>query len=136
MKAMVQKYKDNTDKCARYRPTNKDLKPLGVPIILRLPSEQGKKLRQLELQYCTQKCFTALGLAGGGFLVEDFLEAGVVAKRVEFGSLQAGAAKVAVLDCRGEDVDGLIMSIQGRIDCGHRNTGWIAVTTPVQRILK
>lgn len=51
--AVVQKYKNNTNKRARYHPKNKDHKPLGDPTVSKLTPEQRKKLRQLELQTAT-----------------------------------------------------------------------------------
>lgn len=46
--AVVQKYKNKTDKRARYRPKNKDVKPLGDPIITKLTPEQRRKIREIE----------------------------------------------------------------------------------------
>jgi hypothetical protein len=45
--ALVQKYKNRTDKKARYRPPNPDKKPLGDPIITKLDREAREKLAQL-----------------------------------------------------------------------------------------
>jgi hypothetical protein len=44
--ALVQKYNNRTDKRARYRPPNKDKKPLGDPIVTKLNREARKKLAQ------------------------------------------------------------------------------------------
>ena len=46
-KALVQKYKNTTDKKARYRPKNPDKKPLGDPKINGLNAEVRRKLKLL-----------------------------------------------------------------------------------------
>jgi hypothetical protein len=43
--AIVQRYNNRTDKRARYRPNNPDVKPLGDPTIRKLTPEEKKKLR-------------------------------------------------------------------------------------------
>lgn len=48
--ATVQRYNNKTDKRARYRPKNKDIKPLGNPNIRKLTPEEEKKLRSHELK--------------------------------------------------------------------------------------
>jgi len=45
--AMVQKYKNRTNKKARYRPPNPDKKPLGEPTVRKLNREEREKLAQL-----------------------------------------------------------------------------------------
>ena len=45
--AMVQKYKNRTNKKARYRPPKPDKKPLGEPIVRKLNREEREKLAQL-----------------------------------------------------------------------------------------
>jgi hypothetical protein len=47
--ALVQKYKNSTDKRARYRPKNSDNKPLGDPIVSKLTKQQRRKLKEIEL---------------------------------------------------------------------------------------
>ena len=44
--ALVQKYENRTDKKARYRPTNKDKKPLGEPQIRAMTDDEREKLRK------------------------------------------------------------------------------------------
>jgi hypothetical protein len=46
--ALVQQYRNRTDKKARYRPQNPDKKPLGEPKIRKLTRDEEKKLRKLE----------------------------------------------------------------------------------------
>jgi hypothetical protein len=48
--ATVQRYNNRTDKRARYRPKNPDIKPLGDPTIRKLTPEEQKKLRSHELK--------------------------------------------------------------------------------------
>jgi len=48
--ALVQKYKNQTDKKARYRPKNPDKKPLGAPSVSILNRKQREKLRKLDHQ--------------------------------------------------------------------------------------
>ena len=48
--AVVQKYKNRTDKRARYRRKNPDKKPLGDPKIRKLTSDEKKKLQAHELK--------------------------------------------------------------------------------------
>jgi hypothetical protein len=48
--AIVQRYNNRTDKRARYRPKNPDIKPLGDPTIRKLTPEEKKKLRSHELK--------------------------------------------------------------------------------------
>ena len=48
-KALVQQYNNSTDKRARYRPRNTDVKPLGDPIVTKLTPQQRRKLREFEL---------------------------------------------------------------------------------------
>ena len=45
--ARVQRYQNHTDKRARYRPKNPDIKPLGDPVIRILTDQERKKLRNL-----------------------------------------------------------------------------------------
>jgi hypothetical protein len=45
-RALVQKYKNNTNKKSRYRPKNPDKKPLGEPRIRKLTPEEKDKLRK------------------------------------------------------------------------------------------
>jgi hypothetical protein len=45
-RALVDKYNNNTDKKARYRPKNPDKKPLGEPKIRKLAPEERDKLRE------------------------------------------------------------------------------------------
>jgi hypothetical protein len=45
--ALVQKYRNHTDKKARYRPRNPDKKPLGEPTITKLNRKARQKLAQL-----------------------------------------------------------------------------------------
>ena len=47
--AKVQRYKNNTDKRARYRPKNPDKKPLGDPIVRKINAQQRKKLKEHNL---------------------------------------------------------------------------------------
>ena len=49
-KALVQRYRNRTDKRARYRPKNPDKKPLGDPVIRKMTIEEREKLRKQELQ--------------------------------------------------------------------------------------
>ena len=44
----MQKYKNSTDKKARYRPVNKDKKPLGDPNVREMTDEEREKLRKIE----------------------------------------------------------------------------------------
>ena len=46
--ALVQKYNNSTDKRARYRPRNPDIKPLGDPIVTKLTSEHRRKLKEIQ----------------------------------------------------------------------------------------
>jgi hypothetical protein len=48
-KALVQQYNNSTDKRARYRPRNTDVKPLGDPIVTKLTPQQRRKIREFEL---------------------------------------------------------------------------------------
>lgn len=48
--AFVPKYKNRTDKRARYRRKNPDMKPLGDPVLRKLTSEERKKLKMLKLK--------------------------------------------------------------------------------------
>jgi len=48
--ALVQKYNNQTDKKARYRPKNLDKKPLGEPKVRKLSREEQGKLRKLNQQ--------------------------------------------------------------------------------------
>jgi hypothetical protein len=45
--ARVEKYRNHTDKRARYRPQNPDKKPLGDPTIRKLTRQERQKLREL-----------------------------------------------------------------------------------------
>ncbi len=47
-RALVQRYKNGTDKRARYRPKNPDKKPLGDPTIRKLNKEDYERLRKLD----------------------------------------------------------------------------------------
>ena len=47
-RALVQKYKNTTNKKARYRPKNPDKKPLGEPQIRKLTTEERDKLRKFD----------------------------------------------------------------------------------------
>lgn len=47
-KALVQQYNNSTDKRARYRPRNMDVKPLGDPIVTKLTPQQRRKLKEIE----------------------------------------------------------------------------------------
>lgn len=49
-KAIVQKYKNRTDKRARYRPKKKDHKPLGDPTVTKLTPQHHRRLHELELK--------------------------------------------------------------------------------------
>lgn len=49
-KATVQRYNNRTDKRARYRPKNPDIKPLGDPTIRKLTPAERKRLRSHELK--------------------------------------------------------------------------------------
>ncbi len=49
-KALVQRYRNRTDKRARYRPKNPDKKPLGDPVVRKLSIEEREKLRKQQLQ--------------------------------------------------------------------------------------
>lgn len=44
--AKVQRYKNHTDKRARYRPANRDKKPLGEPIVRKLNATERKSLKE------------------------------------------------------------------------------------------
>lgn len=46
--ATVQRYRNRTDKKARYRPKNPDIKPLGDPTVRKMTAEERKKLRTHE----------------------------------------------------------------------------------------
>jgi len=46
--ARVQRYRNRTDKKARYRPKNPDKKPLGDPTVRRMTAEEREKLRQYQ----------------------------------------------------------------------------------------
>ena len=46
-RALVHKYNNRTDKKARYRPQNKDKKPLGEPTIRKLNRQEREKLKQI-----------------------------------------------------------------------------------------
>lgn len=46
--ALVQKYNNSTDKRARYRPANKDKKPLGAPNVRQMTDEEREKLRKTD----------------------------------------------------------------------------------------
>lgn len=46
--AVVQRYHNTTDKRARYRPKNPDIKPLGDPVVRKLTADQRKKLREFQ----------------------------------------------------------------------------------------
>jgi hypothetical protein len=48
-KAFVQRYRNRTDKRARYRPKNPDKKPLGDPVVRKLSIEEREKLRKQQL---------------------------------------------------------------------------------------
>ena len=48
--AKVQRYKNKTDKKARYRPPNPDRKPLGDPKIRRPDAIERAKLKELDVQ--------------------------------------------------------------------------------------
>lgn len=48
--ALVPKYNNRTDKRARYRPKNPDIKPLKDPTVRKLTHEEKKKLRMHELK--------------------------------------------------------------------------------------
>ena len=45
--ATVQRYHNRTDKRARYRPKNPDIKPLGDPVIRKLTNQEREKLRKI-----------------------------------------------------------------------------------------
>jgi hypothetical protein len=47
--AFVQRYHNRTDKRARYRPKNPDIKPLGDPVVRKLTREEREKLRKRHL---------------------------------------------------------------------------------------
>ena len=47
--ALVQKYKNSTDKRSRNRPPNPDKKPLGNPTVSKLTSQQKRKLKEIDL---------------------------------------------------------------------------------------
>jgi hypothetical protein len=47
--AVIQDYKNRTDKKSRYRPANPDKKPLGDPSVRRLNAKERKKLEETEL---------------------------------------------------------------------------------------
>lgn len=51
--AMVQRYDNTTDKRARYRPKNPDMKPLGDPEIRKLTAEERKRLRKCQPKMTT-----------------------------------------------------------------------------------
>ena len=44
--ATVQRYRNRTDKRARYRPKNPDIKPLGDPVVRTLTDQERKRLRK------------------------------------------------------------------------------------------
>jgi hypothetical protein len=44
--ALVQRYRNRTDKRARYRPKNPDKKPLGDPVLRKMNAEERRKLRK------------------------------------------------------------------------------------------
>ncbi len=46
-RALVQRYKNGTDKRARYRPKNPDKKPLGDPVIRKMNREERRILRKI-----------------------------------------------------------------------------------------
>ena len=48
--AIVQRYNNRTDKRARYRPKNPDIKPLGDPTIRKLTPDEKRKARSHELK--------------------------------------------------------------------------------------
>jgi hypothetical protein len=52
-KATVQRYNNRTDKRARYRPKNPDIKPLGDPDVRVLTDAERKKLRELSAKAVT-----------------------------------------------------------------------------------
>ena len=47
--ALVQKYKNSTDKRSRNRPPNPDKKPLGNPTVSKLTPPQKRKLKEIDL---------------------------------------------------------------------------------------
>ena len=47
--ALVQNYKNSTNKRARYRPRNAHVKPLGNPIVTKMTSIHRRKLKEIEL---------------------------------------------------------------------------------------
>jgi len=47
-RALVQRYKNRTDKRARYHPENSDKKPLGDPTISKLSKEECERLRKID----------------------------------------------------------------------------------------
>jgi hypothetical protein len=51
--AVVQRYRNRTDKRARYRPKNPDIKPLGDPVVRPLTAEERKKLREFQSKNLT-----------------------------------------------------------------------------------
>jgi hypothetical protein len=46
--ATVQRYRNRTDKKARYRPKNPDKKPLGDPTVRKMTADERKKLREYQ----------------------------------------------------------------------------------------
>jgi hypothetical protein len=52
-KAVVQRYRNRTDKRARYRPKNPDIKPLGDPVVRKLTAEERTKLREFRAKNLT-----------------------------------------------------------------------------------
>jgi len=49
-RALVQKYNNHTDKKARYRPQNKDKKPLGEPTVRKLNGKERERLNKFNRQ--------------------------------------------------------------------------------------
>jgi Transposase DDE domain len=47
--ALVQQYNNSTDKRARYRPRNANVKPLNDPIVTKLTQQQRRKLKEIAL---------------------------------------------------------------------------------------
>jgi Transposase DDE domain len=52
-KATVQRYFNHTDKRARYRPKNPDVKPLGDPVVRKPTAEERRKLREFSRKIIT-----------------------------------------------------------------------------------
>jgi hypothetical protein len=46
--AKVQRYKNRTDKRARYRPTNPDKKSLGDPVVRQINAKQRVRLKEYD----------------------------------------------------------------------------------------